>query len=29
MGGGGGREGMRELKPIKTWVVVHLAKPPA
>jgi len=30
MGGGGGRErGMRELKPIKTWVVVHLSKPPA
>jgi hypothetical protein len=33
MGGGppgGGREGgMREMKPIKTWIVVHLATPPA
>jgi hypothetical protein len=32
MGGGppeGGREGMRELKPIKIWTVVQLAKPPA
>ena len=32
MGGGppeGGREGMRELKPIKAWAVVQLAKPPA
>jgi hypothetical protein len=33
MGGGppgGGREGgMREMKPVKTWVVVHLATPPA
>jgi hypothetical protein len=32
MGGGppgGGREGMRELKPIKVWVVVVLAKGPA
>jgi len=32
MGGlppGGGGEGMRELKPIKAWTVVRLAKPPA
>jgi hypothetical protein len=32
MGGGhpeGGREGMPELKPVKAWVVVQLAKPPA
>jgi hypothetical protein len=33
MGGGppsGGREGgMREMKPIKAWIVVHLATPPA
>lgn len=32
MGGGapgGGREGMRALKPIKTWTVVHLAQPPS
>lgn len=32
MGGGhsgGGREGMRSLKPIKTWTVVHLVTPPA
>jgi hypothetical protein len=32
MGGGppeGGREGMREMKPIKVWAVVQLAKPPA
>jgi hypothetical protein len=32
MGGGapeGGREGMRDLKPIKSWTVVQLAKPPA
>jgi hypothetical protein len=33
MGGGppgGGREGgMREMKPIKAWIVVHLGKPPA
>jgi hypothetical protein len=32
MGGGppgGGREGMREMKPIKTWTVVQLAKGPA
>jgi hypothetical protein len=26
---GGGREGMRELKPIKAWTVVQLAKRPA
>jgi hypothetical protein len=26
---GGGREGgMREMKPIKAWIVVHLATPP-
>jgi len=32
MGGGppgGGREGMREMKPIKTWTIVLLAKGPA
>ncbi len=33
MGGGhpgGGREGgMREMKPVKVWIVVHLGKPPA
>lgn len=32
MGGGppgGGREGMREMKPIKSWAIVQLAKPPA
>jgi hypothetical protein len=32
MGGGsrgGGREGMSELKPIKQWTIVHLAKAPA
>jgi hypothetical protein len=32
MGGGppeGGREGMREMKPVKIWTVVQLAKGPA
>jgi len=32
MGGlppGGGREGMREMKPIKAWTIVRLAKAPA
>ena len=28
-GRGGGREGMRELKPVKAWTIVHLSNPPA